>query len=119
MVSVLIVLNAVLATVSVAFGVVAIARPAVLSRTKKAAGSPTGGERFYAGMYASRAIPLGCAAGAVPFFATGPASALLLIAAAGAQIADVGIGLTRREWGMVAGGAVLAVGHLATAAVIW
>lgn len=111
----LLIANAVFAAVSVAFGVVAIVRPAMLSRTEV----PTSGERFYGWMYAVRAVPLGCAAAAVPLTAPGPACSALLLAAACAQVGDAGIGVSRSEWGMTAGGTVLAAIHTITAIAIW
>ncbi|WP_158881071.1 hypothetical protein [Amycolatopsis anabasis] len=109
------VVNAAFAAVSVAFAVVAVVRPAVLSRS----GTPASGERFYAWMYAARAVPLGFLAAIVPFAAPGPAGVLGLLAAACAQVADAGIGVSRREWGMAGGGAVLALVHAVTAVAIW
>lgn len=103
--------NAVIAIVSVAFAVVAAVRPAALSHSE----TPTNGEKFHASMYAARAIPLGTAAAIVPFYWPGPACAVLLIAVAAAQAADVVIGVFRRERGMIAGSSVVAAVHVATA----
>jgi hypothetical protein len=109
--TVLLVLNTAVAAVSVAFAVLAVVRPTALSRTE----SPTGGERFYARMYAARAVPLGVIAAVVPLASAGSVTVLCLLAAAAAQLADAGIGLRRREWGMVAGGGLVAVVHAVTA----
>ncbi|WP_199785812.1 MULTISPECIES: hypothetical protein [Actinomycetes] len=90
--------NAVLAVVSVVFAVVAVVRPAALSHSEV----PTKGEKFYSWMYAVRAVPLGGAAAVVPFLWSGPVCAVVLLAAAVAQAGDVGIGVSRREIGMIA-----------------
>lgn len=105
------VVNAAFAVVSIAFAVVAVVRPAALSRSR----TPTSGERFYGQMYAARAVPLGVLAAVLPLTSPGPVCALVLAAAACAQAADAGIGVSRKEWGMTAGGAVLTIVHLVTA----
>lgn len=111
----LLVLNTVLAVVSIVFAVVAAVRPAALSRTR----TPTAGERFYGWMYAARAVPLGSVAAILPLTSPGPACAAVLLAAGCAQVADAGIGLSRREWGMTAGGTILAATHTITAVALW
>ncbi len=72
---------------SVAFAVTGGVRPAVLSES----GTPTGGERFYSWMYAARGVPLGVAAGLAPLWWAGPASSLILFAAAAAQVGDAAV----------------------------
>ncbi|WP_275292136.1 hypothetical protein [Amycolatopsis sp. La24] len=115
MMTVLVVANAVLAVVSVVFAVVAAVRPAALSHSE----APTNGEKFYSWMYAVRAVPLGCAAAVVPFIWSGPACAVVLIAAAVAQAGDAGIGIFRGEKGMIAGSSVVGAVHVLTAVVLW
>ncbi|QWF84897.1 hypothetical protein [Amycolatopsis sp. CA-230715] len=111
----LLVANTFVAAVTVAFAVVAVVRPAALSRSA----APTGGERFYGWMYAVRAVPLGALAGVLPLAWSGPACAVALLAAAVAQLGDAGIGATRREWGMTAGSSVAAAVHVITAVAVW
>ena len=60
-------LNLVVSIISAGWGVVALARPATLSRSLEI----SGGERFYVGMYAARAIPFEFASGLLPFFFVG------------------------------------------------
>lgn len=71
--------------------------------------------RFYAHMYAARAIPFGLAAALVPFFFHNGAARLLLIAFALTQLGDMSIGWRRREWGMVICPGLCAAVHLAAA----
>ena len=111
----LLIVNATVAAVSVAFAVIAVVRPAALSHTSD---TPTSGERLYAWMYAAKAVPLGILAAALPLISPGTATMLCLIAAAVSQAADAGIGACRREWGMVAGPAVAAVIHAIAAAAV-
>ncbi|MEU2337639.1 hypothetical protein ABZ608_29330 [Streptomyces sp. NPDC013172] len=46
----------------------------------------------------------------------GPASSLMLSAAAAAQVGDAAIGVATRKWTMIAGASLLTVIHTATAA---
>jgi hypothetical protein len=108
---VLLVLNTVGAVAGVVFAVLGGVRPEALSGS----GTPTAGERFQGRMYAVRGVPLGVAAGLAPVLWPGPACALVLYAAAAAQAGDAAIGLASRKTTMIAGGAVLAVVHAATA----
>lgn len=105
--------NAVAALAGIAFALVGGVRPAALSGS----GAPTGGERFYGWMYAARGVPLGVAAGVVPFAWPGPACSLILFAAAAAQVGDAAIGVAGRKWTMIAGASVLTVIHATTAVV--
>lgn len=75
----------------------------------------THGERFYAAMYASRALPLGLLTVVAPFTFNGSALQLVFAAASLAQIGDVVIGLKKQEWGMVIAPAILATIYLAAA----
>jgi hypothetical protein len=107
----LLVTNSVVAAVSIGFGGVGAVRPTVLTE----GGTPSASERFYGWMYAARAIPLGCAAGFLPFVCSGAACAGMLFAAAAAQLGDAAIGMTRKRWSMIAGGVVAAAIHTLTA----
>ncbi|MFD5537076.1 hypothetical protein ACFWIJ_04260 [Streptomyces sp. NPDC127079] len=104
--------NAVAGVASVAFALVGGVRPAALSGS----GTPSAGERFYGWMYATRAVPLGVAAVLVPIAWPGPASSLILSAAAAAQVGDAAIGVATRKWTMIAGASLLTAVHTATAA---
>ncbi|WP_084531328.1 hypothetical protein [Nocardia miyunensis] len=108
---VLTVLNGVVSLISIGFAVVAALRPSALIHEAK----PTAGERFYARMYAARAIPLGLLAGSAPFFPHGILSALVLVVAAIAQAGDAALGAQRREPVMVAGPLFACVVHVVTA----
>jgi hypothetical protein len=104
--------NTIAALAGVAFAVTGGARPAALSES----GTPTDGERFYGWMYAARGVPLGVAAGLAPLCWPGPASSLILSAAATAQAGDAVVGIATRKWTMLAGAAALTAIHAATAA---
>ncbi|MFD7815698.1 hypothetical protein ACFV6E_22610 [Streptomyces sp. NPDC059785] len=110
----LLVANAIVSLGSVVFAVVGGMRPQALSDS----GTPTGGERFHGWMYAVRGVPLGVAAGVVPFLGSSPACSLLLFAAAAAQAGDVAIGAVRRKSTMIAGASLLVVIHATTAVVM-
>jgi hypothetical protein len=97
--TVLTVLNGVVSLITIGFGVAAALRPSLFTHDA----DPTAGERFYARMYAARAVPLGLLAGVVPFFPHGPLSALALVAAAIAQAVDVAIGVQRRDAQLIPG----------------
>ncbi|MFJ3895681.1 MULTISPECIES: hypothetical protein [unclassified Streptomyces] len=103
--------NAVGAVASIAFALVGGIRPAALSES----GTPTAGERFYGWMYATRGVPLGVAALVAPLAWSGAASALILCAAAAAQVGDALIGLAARKGTMIAGASFLTAVHVATA----
>jgi hypothetical protein len=109
--TVLLVLNTLAAVVSALSSMLAVARPALMTRSS----APSGGERFYAQAYAARAVPFGVAAAVLPLVGRGFPAALVLFAAAATQLADVAIGLWRKEKGMIAGGGTLSVIHLITA----
>ncbi|MDQ2841788.1 MAG: hypothetical protein M3Y72_12265 [Acidobacteriota bacterium] len=104
----LLVLNLVASLASAAWGVVALVRP----------GSPSSssnverGETFYVRMYAARSIPFGLAAGFLPFWVGGKAIAWLLFTAAAIQVADVLIGVERKEKGMIVGASIGATVHI-------
>lgn len=107
----LLVLNLVASLASAGWAIVAVANPRSMSRSTDV----STGERFYAGLYAARAIPIGLAAGILPFFHSGTVIAWLLSAAATTQFADAGIGAYRANKGMAAGALIGGVIHLASA----
>ncbi|WP_433633142.1 DUF4267 domain-containing protein [Nocardia sp. CA-120079] len=106
-----IVVNAVGAGIAVAFSVAALVDPALA--ITGSADSP--GVDLYAQAYAARAIPLGAAL--LFSLASRHKRALLpLLTVSGAvQLGDVAIGATQGIPGMMVGGSVLALIHLATA----
>jgi hypothetical protein len=106
---VLLVLNAVAAVASIGFAAVGGVRPAALSGSDPV----PAGERFYGWMYAVRGVPLGVAAALAPLW-PGPGAAVVLFAAAAAQVGDAAIGAATRKATMIAGAAVLAVIHVVT-----
>ncbi|MEV2219774.1 DUF4267 domain-containing protein [Nocardia vinacea] len=106
-----IIVNAVGASVAVAFSVAALVDP-----TLAITGSPDSpGVDLYAQAYAARAIPLGAA---LLFSLTSRRKRALLplLTVSGAvQLGDVAIGATQGVPGMMVGGSVLALIHLVTA----
>ena len=100
--------NLLASLVSTAWAVVALVRPGSLSGS----GQISGGEKFYARMYAARSIPVGLAAAITPFCVGGKAAAWLLFAAALIQIADVIIGAEKQARGMMTGASVAAIIHI-------
>ena len=75
------------------------------------------GERFFAQMYAARAVPLGAVTAVVPFIAASDISTvkLVLMAAMVVQVVDAGIGVRRREVAMIIGPSIAAIIHGLTA----
>lgn len=75
------------------------------------------GERFFAQMYAARAVPLGVMTAVVPFVAASDITTvrLVLMAAMVVQIVDAGIGIRRREVAMIIGPSIAAIIHGITA----
>lgn len=75
------------------------------------------GERFFAQMYAARAVPLGAVTAVVPFIAASDISTvkLVLMAAMVVQVVDAGIGIRRREVAMIIGPSIAAIVHGLTA----
>ena len=104
----ILVLNLVASFASAVWAVLALNRPAVLSRSSHV----QAGEIFYTRMYAARAIPFGLAAGVFPFCIGGPAVAWFLFAAAAAQLADLAIAIGKRELGMGIGAALGTMVHI-------
>ena len=105
------VLNGIVSLVSTGFAIVAAVRPSSLSHQR----TPTTGERFYAWMYSVRGVPFGLLVCVVPFVASGPVSALVLITAAVVQAGDAAIGAHRREVRMIVAPAFAGVIHVITA----
>lgn len=103
-------LNAAAAAVSVFFGVAAAVRPQRFGPSAAADG--TG--RFYAIMYAVRAVPLGLAVIlALWLVPTSAVTVVLLLLAAVVQLADAVVGIIHRNWGMVAGALFAVLVHVA------
>ena len=75
------------------------------------------GERFFAQMYAARAVPLGVVTAVVPFIAASDITTvrLILMAAMVVQVVDAGIGVRRREVAMIIGPSIAAIVHGLTA----
>lgn len=104
------VLNTIFAFASAVFGIVAVVKPQLMR--SDAVG------RFYPAMYAARAVPHGVATVAAIWMApTNLITAVILLAAAGAQCGDIIIGACYRQLGMVFVPAIAALCH-ATAAVL-
>ena len=94
---VLLTVNTISALVTIASAFLAIYRPGLMVH----ASSVDANARFYAYMYAVRAIPAGIAVLIAPFYFRGGAVVLLLATFAVIQAGDAFIGWTRKEWGMV------------------
>ena len=112
-IAVLEVLNVVAATVSTVSSLLAVFQPQIMSKSREV----SAGERFFAQMYAARAVPLGVVTAAVPFVAPSDITSvrLVLMAAMAVQIVDAGIGIRRREVPMVSGPSIAAIVHGLTA----
>jgi hypothetical protein len=63
-------------------------------------------------MYAVRAVPLEILTGALPFYLGGPAVASVVCAAAFIQMADVVIGIGKRDTGMIFGASFATAVHV-------
>lgn len=107
------IINAVISLSTIVAACLALARPNMFSGSRHV----VGGERFFATMYAARAIPFGILAGVLPFIAFSDQwpTKMLLIAAALIQVVDVVIGAGKKEWGMVGGAAAAVIVHGLTA----
>ena len=108
------VLNALVSLASAAWGMIASARPAALSGSPK----PSFGERYFAKLYAIRALPLEVASGMLPWVMRGETVFALLLAAAAVQAADALVGVVARKRDMVIGASVAAVIHAACAIIV-
>ena len=107
------VLNVIAATVSTVSSLLTVVQPQIMSKSREV----SAGERFFAQMYAARAVPLGVVTAAVPFVAPSDITSvrLVLMAAMAVQIVDAGIGIRRREVSMVIGPSIAAIVHGLTA----
>ena len=112
-IAVLQVLNVIAATVSTVSSLLTVVQPQIMSKSREV----SAGERFFAQMYAARAVPLGVVTAAVPFVAPSDITSvrLVLMAAMEVQIVDAGIGIRRREVSMVIGPSIAAIVHGLTA----
>lgn len=90
---VIIVLNLFVSLISASGGIVALCRPTALL----GAADADPGDFFYARLYCARAIPVGLAAGIVPFLLRGPGVASLLFVAAAIQVADASFAALQRN----------------------
>jgi len=108
-IAVLQVLNAIAATISTVSSLLAVFRPQIMSKSQEV----SAGERFFAQMYAARAVPLGAVTAVVPFIAASDISTvkLVLMAAMVVQVVDAGIGVRRREVAMIVGPSIAAIVH--------
>lgn len=106
----IIVANVIAAVASIGFAVVALNAPATLAGS--AAVSST---RYYAAMFATRAIPIAVAVVAVLTIPASRDTVIVVLSVAGAtQVGDLVIGLRQRIPGMIAGAAIGAIIHLAS-----
>ena len=112
-IAVLQVLNVIAATVSTMSSLLTVVQPQIMSKSREV----SAGERFFAQMYAARAVPLGVVTAAVPFVAPSDITSvrLVLMAAMAVQIVDAGIGIRRREVAMIVGPSIAAIVHGLTA----
>jgi hypothetical protein len=108
-------LNLFASSVSAAFAISAVIRPASLSGSSHI----TTGEGFYARMYAVRSIPLEMVAGLLPFWYRGPAVATIVFTSAVVQAADVVIGASKRDRGMITGASIATIIHLLCGYSVW
>ena len=108
-IAVLQVLNAFAATISAVSSMLVVFQPRIMSKSQEI----SAGERFFAQMYAARAVPLGAVTAVLPFIAASDISTvkLVLMAAMAVQIVDAGIGVRRREQAMIVGPSIAAIVH--------
>ena len=108
-IAVLQVLNVIAATVSTVSSLLTVVQPQIMSKSREV----SAGERFFAQMYAARAVPLGVVTAVVPFIAASDITTvrLILMAAMVVQVADAGIGIRRREPAMIAGPSIATIVH--------
>ena len=108
-IAVLQVLNVIAATVSTMSSLLTVVQPQIMSKSREV----SAGERFFAQMYAARAVPLGVVTAAVPFVAPSDITSvrLVLMAAMAVQIVDAGIGIRRSEQAMIVGPSIAAIVH--------
>ena len=108
-IAILQILNAIAAAISTVSSLLAVFQPQIMSKSREV----SAGERFFAQMYAARAVPFGMVTAVVPFVAALDVTTvrLVLIAATVVQIVDVGIGIRRREPAMIVGPSIAAIIH--------
>lgn len=106
----LIIFNSLIALGSIVAALLACLHPTLMSRSHRA----ENGERFYARMYASRAMPAGVLTLLAPWCWQGSVVSAILLSAAAMQIGDTLIGWYKREWGMVVFPLLGTAVHLAT-----
>ena len=108
-IAVLQVLNAFAATISTVSSLLVVFQPRIMSKSQEI----SAGERFFAQMYAARAVPFGIVTAVIPFVATSDVATvrLVLMAAMAVQIVDAGIGIRRREQAMIVGPSIAAIIH--------
>ena len=108
-IAVLQVLNAFAATISTVSSLLVVLQPRIMSKSQEVSAS----ERFFAQMYAARAVPLGVVTAAAPFVAPSDITSvrLVLMAAMAVQLVDAGIGIRRREQAMIVGPSIAAIVH--------
>ena len=70
-------------------------------------------ERFFAQMYAARAVPLCVVTAVAPFVAASDITTvrMVLVAAMAVQAVDASIGIRRREGAMIVGPSIAAIVH--------
>ena len=112
-IAILQILNAIAAAISTVSSLLAVFQPQIMSKSREV----SAGERFFAQMYAARAVPLGVVTAVVPFIAASDITTvrLILMAAMVVQVADAGIGIRRREVAMIIGPSIAAIIHGITA----
>ena len=108
-IAILQILNAIAATISTVSSLLAVFQPQIMSKSREV----SAGERFFAQMYAARAVPLGAVTAVLPFIAASDISTvkLVLMAAMAVQIVDAGIGIRRSEQAMIVGPSIAAIVH--------
>ena len=112
-IAILQILNAIAAAISTVSSLLAVFQPQIMSKSREV----SAGERFFAQMYAARAVPLGVVTAVAPFVAASDITTvrLVLMAAMVVQIVDAGIGIRRREVAMIIGPSIAAIIHGITA----
>lgn len=108
-IAVLQVLNAFAATISTVSSLLVVLQPRIMSKSQEI----SAGERFFAQMYAARAVLFGIVTAVIPFVAASDIATvrLVLMAAMAVQIVDAGIGVRRREQAMIVGPSIAAIVH--------
>ena len=108
-IAILQILNAIAATISTVSSLLAVFQPQIMSKSREV----SAGERFFAQLYAARAVPLGVVTAAAPFVAPSDITSvrLVLMAAMAVQLVDAGIGIRRREVAMIVGPSIAAIVH--------